>query len=315
MRDYIIKRLLLGILTLIGVSILIFLMMRVLPGDIAMVILGEGRITEKDLAEIRQKLGLDRPLHIQYLDWMWGLLRFDAGDSLKTGFPVLNEILNRFPLSFELATLTLIFASFIAIPLGVLSAIRQGSWLDQALRVVSVAGLAMPTFWTGTLIILFLVLFFQWMPPLGYVGLFEDPLANLQQIVWPALVLGYYYTAVVSRMTRSCMLEVLRQDYIRTAWSKGLRERVVIFRHALKNAILPVVTIIGIQYAYLMGGTVIMETVFFLPGMGSALVDSILFRDYPMVQTIFLIFAAIIFVANLVVDVLYASLDPRVRLG
>ncbi|MFH1487248.1 MAG: ABC transporter permease, partial [Chloroflexota bacterium] len=283
MRNYVLRRLLLALVSLIGVSLIIFLLMRVLPGDVAMMLLvgmgGEGTVTEEALAAKRAELGTDRPLHEQYFKWIGGLLRLDAGDSLRTGMPVFEEIKNRFPLTFELATLVVIVATCIAIPLGVMSAIRQGSRLDYALRVLSIGGLALPIFWTGTLIIMALVLWFKWMPPLGYVNLMDDPWANLQQLVWPAVAMGYYQSAVMTRMTRSCMLEVMRQDYIRTAWSKGLRERVVIYRHALKNAMLPVVTLIGVQYAYLLGGTVIMETVFFLPGMGSSLVNSIFFRD------------------------------------
>ncbi|MBI2910343.1 MAG: ABC transporter permease [Chloroflexi bacterium] len=318
MRNYIFRRLALAVVALFGVSLIVFLLMRVLPGDVAMMLLvgqgGEGTVTEAALAAKRAELGTDRPLYEQYLKWIGGFTRLNVGDSLRTGVPVFEEIKNRLPLTFELATMVVIVATLIAIPLGVVSAIRQGSWLDYALRVLSVGGFAMPIFWTGTLIIMGLVFWFRWIPPIGYVSFFEDPLVNLQQLIWPAIAMGYYQSAVITRMTRSCMLEVLRQDYIRTAWAKGLRERMVIYRHALKNAMLPVITLIGAQYAYLLGGTVIMETVFFLPGMGSGLVDSIFFRDYTMVQTIILIFAAIIVAANLVVDILYAALDPRIVL-
>lgn len=316
MRQYIIRRLLMFIPALIGVSLIIFGILRVIPGDVAMVILGaggEGQITEEALKALRHELGLDRPLHIQYLDWLWGILRFDAGNSLYTGKPVFEEIARRFPLTFQLALMTTIFALSIAIPIGVLSALQRDTPLDWIFRVVTVGGIAMPTFWVGTLIILFMVLWFHWMPPLGFAGLFDDPSKNLQQLIWPAMAMGYHHAAIDSRMTRSCMLEVLRQDYIRTAWSKGLRERIVVIRHALKNALLPVVTAAGVHIAVTLGGTVVMETVFVLPGMGSNLVDSIYRRDYPMIQTIIVLFSFIVMLVNLIVDLFYAWLDPRIR--
>ncbi|MDO8531693.1 MAG: ABC transporter permease [Dehalococcoidia bacterium] len=223
-------------------------------------------------------------------------------------------IAQRLPLTVELAAFTIVIAVLIAVPLGALAAVRQDTWLDYVLRVVSIGGLAMPTFWTATLIILGLAVIFGALPPLGVTSsLFDDPLRTLQQLVWPALALGYYDAAMISRMTRSQMLEVLRQDYVRTAWAKGLRERMVLVRHALRNALLPVVTIVGLQFAYLLGGTVIMEKIFFLPGMGSALVDSIIRRDYPMIENIVVLFAFMVLVMNLLIDILYAWLDPRIR--
>ncbi|MBI2908396.1 MAG: ABC transporter permease [Chloroflexi bacterium] len=316
MRQYLIRRLLLFIPLLVGVSLIIFAILRIIPGDVAMVILGaggEGQITEEALNALREELGLNRPLHVQYLTWAIGILRLDAGNSLYTGKPVFEEIARRFPLTLELASLTVVVSLLIAIPVGVVSALRQDTWVDYIFRVVTVGGIAMPTFWTGTLIILFMVLWFHWMPPLGFAGLFDDPSKNLQQLIWPAMAMGYFQSAVVGRMTRSCTLEVLRQDYIRTAWSKGLRERVVVIRHALKNALLPIVTLIGIEVATLLGGTVVMETVFVLPGMGSNLVDSIYRRDYPMIQTIIVLFSFVVAVVNLMVDIVYGWLDPRIR--
>jgi len=229
------------------------------------------------------------------------------------GEPVAKVIKNRFPLTLELAFLIFFTSLFIAIPIGVLSAIRQDTWVDYVFRVVSIAGLAMPIFWTGILIIFFLVLFFDWMPPLGYASPLEDPLENLQQLIWPALAQGYMLAALLSRMTRSSMLEVLRQDYMRTAWSKGLRERVIVSRHALKNAILPVITLSGVQFGYVLGGVVIMETVFSLPGMGRMLVESIAGRDYPMIQVMILLIAFVFLSVNLIVDLVYGWLDPRIR--
>ncbi|MBI4307598.1 MAG: ABC transporter permease [Chloroflexi bacterium] len=319
MKRYLVSRLLTAALSLVGVSLIIFAVMQVLPGDVARAILvgtsGEGSATPEKIAALRKELGLDQPVHIQYLNWAWGLLRLDVGRSLTTGFPVFEEVKNRLPLTLELAALTVLFGTLLSIPMGVVSAIRQNTWLDHLMRVIAVAGIAMPIFWTGTLIILVLAVSFKWLPPLGYVPPWQDPWTNFQQMVWPALALGYYHTAVIARMTRSQMLEVLRQDYVRTAWAKGLREQVVVTRHALRNALLPVVTLISIQFAFSVGGTVIMETLFFLPGIGKALVDAISFKDFPMVQTIIVVFAAMVLIINLLTDLLYAALDPRITLG
>lgn len=321
MRRYIIRRILLFVPVLFGVSVIIFVLMRVVPGDVAELILfgpggGESISTPVDpqtLAKLRSDLDLDKNLVHQYGLWIWGLLRLDAGESLYSDRPVFDEIKKRFPITFELATLSLIVSVLIAIPIGVISAVKRDTWVDYIFRVLSIGGLAMPSFWTGSLIILFLVLWFNWTPPLGFTTLTDDPWRNLQQIIWPVIALGYLLSAVVSRMTRSTMLEVLNQDYIRTARAKGLMERVVVFRHALKNALLPVVTIVGLQYAFLLGGTVIMEQLFSIPGLGRMLITSINTRDYPMVQALVLLFSGIIVVANLLVDLLYAWLNPQIR--
>ena len=315
MRQYLARRLLLLVPVLLLVSAVIFIMMRVLPGDAALVALtsaGE-KPTPERLAEVRAEMGLDRPVFEQYLRWVGGLVRLDAGVSTLTGQPVTKEIAQRFPVTFELAMLGVLVSLLIAIPLGTLSALRQDSWMDYGLRVVAIGGIAMPTFWVGTLILLMLVRLFGWMPPLGFKGLFDDPGRNFQQLVWPAIVLGFNMAAIVTRMTRSQMLEVLRQDYVRTAWAKGLRERVVVYRHALKNALLPVVTLVGIQSAHLLGGTVIIETIFVVPGMGSYLVNAIAGRDYPVTQTVIVVFSLVTLLANLGVDILYGWLDPRIR--
>ncbi|MBI2908905.1 MAG: ABC transporter permease [Chloroflexi bacterium] len=316
MQRYIARRLLMLVPVLLGVSILIFLIMRVIPGDPAIMILaggGQGAFTEEDLQAMRHKLGTDRPLQEQYLDWVFGLARLNVGNSLVTARPVLGDIGQRVPVTVEFSLLTVFISLLISIPIGVVSAARQDTWVDYIFRVVSVAGLSMPIFWTGTLVILFLVLSFGWMPPVVYSSILDDPLDNLSQVIWPALVMGYYFSAIVSRMTRSCMLEVLRQDYIRTARAKGLREILVLSRHALKNAVLPVITIVGVQFGTLMGGSVLMETIFVLPGMGSHLVESIILRDYPVVQTIILLIAAIFVLINLAIDIFYAWLDPRIH--
>ncbi|MEK7682031.1 MAG: ABC transporter permease [Chloroflexota bacterium] len=316
MQRYIVRRLLLAVPVLIGVSLTIFIIMRVIPGDIALAILGgEGSagVSQEKLTAFREQLGLNKPIYQQYLSWMWDFVRLDPGKSLQSGRPVIAHIRDTFPVTLELVILSIVVSLLIALPIGVLSAMRQDTWVDYVFRVVSIGGLAMPVFWTGTLIIMVLVGTFGWLPPLGYAGFFEDPLVNLQQNIWPSLAMGYYLSAAVSRMTRSQMLEVLRQDYIRTAWSKGLRERVIMYRHALKNAILPVVTLTGIQFGVLIGGAVLVEIVFVLPGMGTELIQAILRRDYPIVQTIVLLIAAVYVLVNLGVDLLYAWLDPRIR--
>lgn len=316
MGQYAARRLLLLLPILIGVSLVVFGLMRILPGDIALMVLaggGEGSITEEKLATTRKQLGLDKPLYAQYVEWTTGLLRLDPGKSYWTGRPIIDELRERFPVSMELAFLALGVSMLIGITIGVFSALFQDTWVDYVFRVVSIGGLSIPNFWLGTLIILFLVLWFNWMPPLGYVYLWEDPLKNLQQVAWPAAALGYSMSAITSRMTRSQMLEVLREDYVRTARAKGLQERVVVIRHALRNALLPVITISGTQFGHLLGGTVIMETIFSMPGMGLTLVTSIQFRDYPMVQDIVVIMAFVFAGLNLFVDLMYGVLDPRIR--
>ncbi|MEK7873550.1 MAG: ABC transporter permease [Chloroflexota bacterium] len=316
MQRYIARRILMLLPVLIGVSLAIFLIMRVLPGDPALVILaagGQGGFDEQALKDMRVKLGTDRPLHVQYVEWMTGLVKLNVGNSLLTNRPVMADIAARVPPTVELAILSIIISMVIALPIGIISAARQDTWMDYIFRVVSVGGLSMPIFWTGTLVVLFLVLLFRWMPPLTYTSIVLDPTQNLSQFIWPSMVMGYYLSAVVSRMTRSQMLEVLRQDYVRTAWAKGLSEKLVLYRHALKNAILPVITLSGVQFGQLMGGTVLLETIFVLPGMGSHLVSSILVRDYPVVQTIILLIALVFVLLNLLVDIVYAWLDPRIR--
>ncbi len=318
MQQYAIRRLLQFIPVVIAVSVIIFLIMRVLPGDVAeLVITGPGGggagVTKEEVTRIRKELGLDRPLPEQYVTWISGFARLDAGKSVWTHSPVFDEVGRRLPLTMELAILTLAFSLLFALPIGILSAMRQDTWVDYVFRFISVGGLTMPTFWIGTLVILALVLLFHWIPPIGFVNVWEDPLKNLAQVVWPAAVLGYYFSAVVSRMTRSTMLEVLRQDYVRTAWAKGLKEKVIIMRHAMANALLPIITISGMQFGQLLGGTVITETIFSLPGIGSQLIDAVVFRDYPIVQAVILIMSMWFLLVNLFVDLLYGWLDPRIR--
>lgn len=318
MIGYIGRRLLGLIPILFGISVVVFLIMRLLPGDVAAMILGgdeEGANAagQEAIEALREQLGLNRPLILQYTDWIGGLFRLDAGNSLWSGRPVFLEIGERIPLTLELAFLALVISMVIAVPIGVYSAVRQDSWVDYLMRSVSIAGLAVPGFWLGTLTILFLTLWFNWTPPLGYVDFMRNPWVNIQQLIWPALVLGFGNAALISRMTRSTMLEVMDEDYVRTARAKGLKPKAVLGKHALRNAILPVLTLGAIELGGLLGGTVVMETIFTLPGIGRYLIDAIYHRDYPVVQTIILLMGVLYVVLNLVVDILYGVFDPRIR--
>ena len=315
MRTYILKRLLLIIPTLLGAATLVFLIMRVIPGDVALLILGgdQGQIDQKQLVAMRQQLGLDQPLWMQFGTWLWGVVRFDFGKSLWTGQPVVEELLIRLPLSLELALLATMVSVIISIPLGMLAAVRQDTWVDYVIRVVSIGGLAIPGFWVGILCILLLVIFFGWGPPLEFTPPWINPWLNFQMMVWPVVTVGYRYAAVTTRMTRSTMLEVLREDYIRTAWAKGFAERSVVIRHALKNSMLPVITLVGTEFAFLIGGLVVTETVFTLNGVGRFVVDAVAHRDYPVVQALIFLTAFSFVIVNLLVDLTYAWFDPRIR--
>jgi peptide/nickel transport system permease protein len=315
MWQYILKRVLLMIPTLLGAALIVFLLMNIVPGDIALLIIGGdqgGDINPQELARLREKLGLNRPLYEQFFSWLWNVVQLDFGNSLWTGAPVIEELKIRFPLTLEIAVAATILSTLIAIPLGTLAAIRQDTWVDYAVRVLSIGGLAIPSFWTGILVILFLVLLFEWSPPLEFVSITEDPWENFKQLVWPIVTVGYRYAAVTTRMTRSTVLEVLREDYIRTAWAKGLQERMVVAKHTLKNAVLPVITIIGTEFAFLIGGLVVTETVFTLNGVGSFVVDAIAHRDIPVVQSLVLLIAFAFVFVNLIIDLLYAWIDPRI---
>ena len=316
MRTYLAKRLLLIVPTLFGVAAVVFVIMRVIPGDVTLLILGgdqTGRIDPQQLAAMRHQLGLDQSIPVQFGQWLWGVLRLDFGKSLWTGQPVIEEVLIRLPLSLEVAILATIVSVLLAIPLGMLAAVRQDTWVDYVIRVVSIGGQAIPSFWVGILVILLLVIYFGWGPPLEFTPPWIDPWANFQQLVWPVVTVGYRYAAVTTRMTRSTVLEVLREDYIRTAWAKGLRERAVVIHHALKNAMLPVITLIGTEFAFLIGGLVVTETVFTLNGVGRFVVDAVAHRDYPVVQALVFLIAFCFVVVNLLIDLAYAWLDPRIR--
>jgi peptide/nickel transport system permease protein len=295
-------------------SLIVFGLMRVMPGDALIALMGEsGNVGEKELAKLRKGLGLDRHYYEQYLLWLWQMVTLSPGDSIFTNEPIPVALRKAIPVTLELATLALILGLVIAIPIGVLSATRQDTTPDYAGRVVAVSGLSLPDFWLGTLVITFAALWFRWIPPIGYVSFWDSPWRNLQQFLLPAAVLGFRLSAATMRMTRSTVLEVLREDYVRTAWAKGLGGRIVVYKHALKNALIPVVTIVGGQLGTLLAGTVVVETIFALPGMGRLTVEAILYRDYPVVQTNVMLVAGTLVTLNLLVDLTYAWLDPRIR--
>ncbi|TMG54981.1 MAG: ABC transporter permease [Chloroflexi bacterium] len=313
MRRYVVGRLLLMIPTLVGVAILTFVIMRAVPGDIVALQYAGSTVPQSVIDEQRHILGLDKPMWNQFTDWMGQIAHGDLGQSLWTGHPVVEEIQIRLPLSIELAILATLFAVAIAVPLGVVAAVRQDSWVDYVIRVFSIGGLSMPSFWIGLLMVLFTITVFNWAPPLIFTPITEDPAANLAGLILPAIAVGYRYSAVSMRMTRSTVLEVLREDYVRTARAKGVRESVVVMRHALRNALLPVVTVISLEFAFLIGGLVVTEQVFNLNGIGKLLVDAVAHRDYTMIQSLVLLLAAVFVLVNFAVDMVYMFLDPRIR--
>ena len=315
MLRYIVQRLLLMIPTLLGVAILVFLMLRMMGGDPVEVMLrGEGANVPQEIIEAeRVRLGLDQPIIVQFGKWLGGMLTGDFGVSMWTGNPVSHEIASRLQLSIQVAVMATILAVLIAIPLGTLSALYKDTWIDHLIRVVSIAGLGIPSFWLGMVIILLLLTWFHWHPPLTFTPLLENPRENLSQLIWPALAVGYRYSAVATRMMRSTLLEVLQEDYIRTARAKGVFERLVVVRHALSNAMLPVVTVVGLEFAFLIGGLVVTEQVFNLNGIGKLFVQAVARSDFTMVQSLVLLVAVFFIVVNFVIDMLYAWLDPRIR--
>ena len=321
MYQYIVKRVLLMVPTLLGAAVFVFILLRLIPGDICELrMAGEGAyVDEEAIATCRANIGIDKSIFLQFVDFMWGFVKFDLGTSMWTGQPIGYEIGLRFELSLQVAIMATVASVLIAIPLGTISAVRQDTWIDYVVRGFSIAGIAMPSFWLGILIILFLLIGTQaffgeaWMPPIQYVPIWEDPGYNLSMLIWPTLATGYRYSAVATRMTRSALLEVLREDYVRTARAKGLLEKIIINRHALKNSLLPVVTVVGIEFAFLMGGLVVTEQVFNLNGLGKLFVESVLNTDYTLTQALVMVVVAVFVLVNFLVDLLYAWLDPRIR--
>ena len=316
MRYYILRRVLLAILVLWLVHLLVFSMVRMFPGDVVMMRLAQdATMTKESYERAKQELGIDRPFLVQYGETMADLFRGDLGDSLLSGRPVKDELGDRVWLTLHLAILSLLIALVIAIPIGIISAIRQDTAADYGGRFISILGLSLPDFWTGVVAVLILSLWFHWLPPRGFEEIWIDPIKVFQQLGIPALIIGFRFSAIIMRMTRSSMLEVLREDYIRTAWSKGLSEQKVIVGHALKNSFIPVITLVGQQFSILLGGTVIIETIFLLPGVGNMTLDAVIFRDYTLVQGAVIFFGGIMVLMNLFVDISYAWFDPRIRYG
>jgi peptide/nickel transport system permease protein len=314
-HKYLLKRFLLMLPTLFGVALVTFLLIRVIPGDVVELRYSgdRGSVSQEILDRERARIGLDKPVWQQFLTWILGVVRLDFGTSMWTGAPILEEIKLRFMLSLQLAIMATIVAVLLAIPLGVLSALKQDTWIDYAVRLFSIAGLAMPSFWLGIVLILLMLVVFKWLPPMVYTPFWTNPIQNLAQLIWPALAVGYRYSAVATRMTRSAMLEVLREDYIRTARAKGLVQKLILSRHALKNAMLPVLTVVALEFAFLIGGLVVTEQVFNLNGIGLLFVQAVAHRDYTLLQALVMLVAGSFIVVNFLMDVAYAWLDPRIR--
>ncbi len=312
LRKYALKRLLVAIPSLLIASVIVFSLARLVPGDVVTLMMEENQYA-KDLDEMRAKLGLDRPIYAQYVEWMGRALSGDLGRSLYTSRPVLHELAWRLPVSLELGAVALFFAVLVGVPIGIVAAVRQDTAQDYVARSGAILGLAVPGFWLGTLVVVLPAIYFGWSPSIQFTRFGDDPGAHVVQFLLPGFLLGIASAASIMRLTRTQLLEVLRQDYVRTAWSKGLAEPRVVLKHGLKNALIPVVTVLGIQIAQILSGTVIFESIFGLPGMGRFLFDAITERDYPVIQGINLVVVATVVFVNLAVDVAYAWLDPRIR--
>ena len=313
MVKYLVKRIVLAIPVVIGVTVAVFIIIRLIPGTAVDLRIESASVTQEQREALKKELGVDKPVAVQYLIWVGGLARGDLGNSLRSQRPVADRIKTAVPVSVEIAILALIATVVIALPAGVISAVRQDTFLDYALRLSTIGALSIPSFWLATLFLLIASKQFGWAPPQGYVPFLENPGKNLQQFLPAALILGVGLSAIIARMIRSQMLEVLRQDFVRTARAKGLTGRSVVYRHALPNAIIPVLTLLGAQFAFLIGSTVIIESIFSLPGVGRLVLDGIVDRDYPLLQAVILFIAVAVLTINIVVDVAYAWIDPRVR--
>ncbi len=315
MHRYIARRMLLAIPTFILASSLVFGMIRLMPGDVLFTLLQESMVNTPlaEIEKVKAEFGFDKPVPIQYAVFLTGVVRGDLGVSLRDKQPVIQKILSRLPITVELAVLAFTWSLIFAIPIGVISAIRQDTLMDYLFRGLAIAGISLPSFWLGTLAVVLPAIWFRWIPPLAYTPITVDPIANLTMFLLPSLILGILLGGTVMRITRTMMLEVMRQDYIRTAMAKGLRERVVIYRHALKNALIPVVTVLGLQIAFTVGGTVVIESIFSLPGMGRLFLEALTFRDYPVIQGINVVVVLWVIIVNLLVDISYGYLDPRIR--
>ena len=315
MLRYTLNRVLLMIPTLIGVAVLVFFMLRVVPGDVVEIKLrGDGGTVSQETIELeRRRMGLDKPLVAQFGEWMVGMATLDFGKSMWTERPVIEEISLRLELSLQVALMATIIAVLLALPMGTLAALFRDTWIDYLVRIVTIGGLSIPSFWFGMLIMLTLLGLFNWLPPITFTPIYVDPVANLTQLIWPAMAVGYRYCAVVARMIRSSLLEVLNEDYIRTARAKGVYEKLVISRHALRNALLPAITVIGLEFTFLIGGLVVTEQVFNLNGIGQLFVQSVSRNDFTLIQGMVMLIAAFYVFVNLLIDLLYAVFDPRIR--
>ncbi|MGQ0548123.1 MAG: nickel ABC transporter permease [Armatimonadota bacterium] len=312
MARYVARRLIGVLAVLVGIAIVVFLMIRLIPGDTVQLLLGT-ETSQEQIDTLRRVFGLDRPIYEQFVDWFNRLARGDFGTSLRTNRPVLPDIIARFGVTVQLTAASMVVALLVAVPLGVAAAVNRGRVADAISRVTALVGLSIPNFWLGTILILFVSLVLGWLPPIGFISVLENPWLGAQTLLLPSIALGTALAAFVMRMVRSTLLEVLRQDYIRTARAKGLRERTVLYAHALKNAFIPVLTVIGVQIGHLLGGAVIIEEVFSLPGIGRFLLNGIYQRDYPVIQGGVLFVALVFSLINLLVDLLYGWLDPRIR--
>jgi peptide/nickel transport system permease protein len=316
MITFIVKRIILAIVVLVLVTLIVFLAMRVLPGDPIFMIMTSGdmdKATMEQIDDIRHQFGLDRPLFVQYGNWFSGAVRGDLGMSIIQRQPVINEIVRRVPITLNLSILALLIAVIIGIPAGVICALRRGTWIDTIVTILANLGITVPVFWLGVMLIYIFALQLRWLPVQGYTSPFVDIVTNIRQIIMPVFCLSIFAIASITRQTRSSMLEVMRQDYIRTAWSKGLRERQIVARHALKNSLIPVVTLLGMSLSHIIGGSVLIETVFNIPGMGRMAVNAVFSHDYPIVQGFILLIAIVVLTVNLIVDISYGWLDPRIR--
>jgi peptide/nickel transport system permease protein len=317
MLRYTVNRVLLMIPTLIGVAVLVFFMLRVVPGDVVEIKLrGDGGSVSQETIEMeRKRMGLDKPLVTQFGEWMVGMAKGDFGVSMWTERPVIEEISLRLQLSLQVALMATLIAVLLAVPMGTLAALFRDTWIDYTVRILTIGGLSIPSFWFGMLIMLTLLGLFNWLPPITFTPIYVDPIANLTQLIWPAMAVGYRYCAVVARMIRSSLLEVLNEDYIRTARAKGVYEKLVISRHALRNALLPAITVIGLEFTFLIGGLVVTEQVFNLNGIGQLFVQSVSRNDFTLIQGMVMLIAAFYVFVNLLIDLLYAVFDPRIRYG
>ncbi|MGE7981506.1 ABC transporter permease [Solibacillus sp. NPDC093137] len=313
MIDYIVRRLIFGIFVLLIMTTFIFIIMRAVPGDVVTLQLANSGATTEQMAALKAEMGLDKSVFGQLIDWGKNALQGDLGSSLWSGKEVSQIILDRLPVTIQLALMAIVLAIIIGIPIGVISAVKRNTFIDHFLKVISIGGLSIPSFWLGLILLTVLSLSFNWIPPLGYQSFAENPIVNLQQMFLPAICLAITLSASIVRMTRSAVLEVLHSEFIRTVRAKGAKEAVVIFKHALRNSLISVITLIGLQIGYLLGGTVVLESIFALPGLGSLIFETVLVRDYPVVQSTVLVFGAMFLLVNLIVDVMYGWVDPRIR--